>query len=70
MLFLEKFGQEIRPDAQKISHCITLLMAKWDGGFGGGGGGKNSFRRDVIAVMVKARGSKAGNACSFIRTHP
>ena len=36
MLFLETFGQEIRPDAQKISHCIPLLMAKWDGGFGGG----------------------------------
>ena len=36
MLFLETFGQEIRPDAQKISHCISRLMAKWDGEGGGG----------------------------------
>ena len=28
------------------------------------------FRRDVIAVMVKARGDERGNACSFIRTLP
>ena len=40
-------------------------MAKWDGGEG-----KKFFRRDVIAVMVKGRGSKRGNACFFIRTLP
>ena len=40
-------------------------MAKWDGGEG-----KKFFRRDVIAVMVKGRESKRGNACSFIRTLP
>ena len=60
MLFLEKFGQEIRPDAQKISHCITLLMAKWDGGFGGGGGGKKLFpqrcnRRDGESKRKQSR---------------
>ena len=43
-------------------------MAKWDGWGGGGGGGV--FRRDVITVMVKARGSELGNVCSFIRTLP
>ena len=40
-------------------------MAKWDGGEG-----KKFFRRDVIAVMVKGRESKRGNACFFIRTLP
>ena len=40
-------------------------MAKWDLT-----GGKNVFRRDVIAVMVKGRGSERENACSFIRTLP
>ena len=53
MLFSEKVRQEIRPGAQKISHCIP---DSWQSGIGGGGvgGGKNFFRRDVIAVMVKA----------------
>jgi len=36
----------------------------------GWGEGKNFFPRDVIAVMVKGRGSERGNACSFIRTLP
>jgi len=36
----------------------------------GGGGKENVFRRDVIAVMVKARASERGNARSFIRTLP
>ena len=31
---------------------------------------KKIFRRDVIAVMMKARGRERGNACSFIRTLP
>ena len=37
---------------------------------GGGWGEKMFFRRDVIAAMVKARGSKRGSAGYFIRTLP
>ena len=36
------------------------------GKVGWGGGEKFFFRRDVIAMMVKARGDERGNACSFI----
>ena len=69
MLFLETFGQEIRP--RRAEDLPLYLPTHGKVGWGGGRGeGKNSFRRDVIAVMVKARGSKAGNAYSFIRTHP
>ena len=32
---------------------------------GGGGGGEIFFRRDVVAVMVKARGSKRGSALLY-----
>ena len=35
---------------------------------GGGWEEKIFFRRDVVAVMVKARGSKRGDALYFIRT--
>ena len=38
-------------------------MAKGLGG--GGGGGEIFFRRDVVAVMVKARGSKRGSALLY-----
>ena len=31
---------------------------------------KKFFRRDVIAVVVKARGDECRNACFFIRTLP
>ena len=35
-------------------------------GIGGGGvGGEIFFRRDVVAVMVKARGSKRGSALLY-----
>ena len=36
----------------------------------GWGEGKMFFRRDVIAVMVKASENERRNACSFIRTLP
>ena len=36
----------------------------------GRGKGKIFFCRDVIAVIVKARGRERGNACSFIGTLP
>ena len=32
---------------------------------GGGGGRRNFFRRHVVAVMVKARGSKRGSALLY-----
>ena len=40
-------------------------MAKWVGG-----GKKIFLQRYVIAVIVKGRGSKRRNACSFIQTLP
>ena len=57
MLFSAKVGQEIRP--------MNELSGKV-----GCGEGDFFFHRDVIAVMVKARGDERGNACSFIRTLP
>ena len=66
-LFSAKMGQEIRPMNKLSDKGIEgmLLVAKWDGG-----GGDIFFRRDVIAVMVKGRGSERGNTCFFIRTLP
>ena len=61
-------GQEIRPmnelSDRRIKDLQTHGKVEW------GAGEKIFFRRDVIAVMVKARGNERGNACSFIRTLP
>ena len=72
MLFSAKVGQEIRPMNELSDKRIEDLPTHGKVGWGGGKGrgeGKN-FRRDVIAMMVKARGDERGNACSFIRTLP
>ena len=68
MLFSAKVGQEIRPMNELSDRRIEDLPTR--GKVGWGGTGKKNFRRDVIAVMVKARGDERGNACSFIRTLP
>ena len=72
MLFSTKLGQEIRPMAELNYKRIEALPTDGKEGLGGGGGGgeRNFFLRAVIAVMVKARGRKRGNACYFIRTIP
>ena len=69
MLFSTKLGQETRPMAKLNYKRIEGLPTDGKEGFGRGGE-KFFFRRDVIAVMVKARGSKRGNVCYFIRTLP
>ena len=53
-------------------NCKRIESLPTDGkeGLGGRGEEKFFFRRDVIAVLVKARGSKRTNACYFIRTLP
>ena len=68
-------GQEIRPMTKLNYKRIDGLPTDGKegfggGGWGGGGRGKIFFRKDVIAVMVKGRGSKHGNASYFIRTLP
>ena len=69
MLFSAKVGQEIRPMNELSDRRIEDLPTR--GKVGWGGGEKIFFfRRDVTAVMVKARGDERGNACSFIRTLP
>ena len=69
MLFSAKVGQEIRPMNELSDKRIEDLPTH--GKVGWGGGGKFFFfRRDVIAVMVKARGDERRNARSFIRTLP
>ena len=69
MLFSAKVGQEIRPmnelSDKRIEDLPTHGKVRW-----GGGEEKSFFRRDVIAVMVKAGGDERGNVCSFIRTLP
>ena len=69
MLFSVKVGQEIRPVNELSGRRIEDLPIR---GKVGWGGGENFFffRRDVIAVIVKAREDERGNACSFIRTLP
>jgi len=66
----QKVGQEIRPMNELSDKCIEDLPTHGNVGWGGGGRGKKIFHRDVIAMMVKARGDERGNACSFIRTLP
>ena len=61
-------GQEIRPMNKVSDKRIEGLLTH--GKVGWGGREKNFLQRYVIAVMVKGRGSKRGNACSFIRTLP
>ena len=68
MLFSAKVGQEIRPMNELSDRRIEDLPIH--GKVGWGGGEKFFFRRDVIAMMVKARGDERGNACSFIRKLP
>ena len=67
LLFSAKVGQEIRPMNELSDKRIEDLPThgkgrRWEG--------EKIFRRDVIPVMVKARGDERGNACSFIRTLP
>ena len=62
MLFSAKVGQEIRPMNELSDKRIEDLLTHGKVGWGGG----ENFRRDVIAMMVKARGDERGNACSFI----
>ena len=69
MLFSAKVGQEIRPMNELSDKRIEDLLTHGKVGWGGGGRGKN-FRRDVIAVMVKATGDERRNACTLIRTLP
>ena len=69
MLFSAKVGQEIRPMNELSDKRIEDLPTHGKVGWGGGEE-KNFFRRDVIAVMVKARGDERGNASCFIRTLP
>ena len=66
MLFSAKVGQEIRPMNELSDRRIEDLPTR--GKVGWGGGEKIFFRRNVIVVMVKARGDERGNACSFMRT--
>ena len=69
MLFSVKVGEEIRPMNELSDKRIEDLLTHGKVGWGGGGGEKN-FRRDVIAVMVKATGDERRTACTFIRTLP
>ena len=68
MLFPAKVGQEIRPMNELSDKRIEDLPTHGKVGWGGGGRGegKKNFRRDVMAMMVIARGDERGNACSFI----
>ena len=59
-------GQEIRPMNELSDRRIEDLPTR--GKVGWGEGKIFFFRRNVIAVMVKARGDERGNACSFMRT--
>ena len=69
ILLSTKLGHEIRPMAKLNYKRIESLPT--NGKEGWGRGGREIFlRRDVITVMVKARGSKHGNASYFIRTLP
>ena len=66
-LFSPKMGREIHPMSKLSDKRIEGLLTH---GKVGWGEGKKFFRRDVIAVMVKGRESKRGNAFFFIRTLP
>jgi len=63
MLCSAQVGQEIRPMNELIDRRIEDLPTH--GKVGWGGGEKNFFRRDVMALMVKARGDERWNAHSL-----